>query len=469
MRCPSVVLVALACASALPITAPAWSASATTNGPAVIAPITLAELAGQWVADDWATSLETTRSPRAAAAVATALAFTLEPEGELYRLAITSFHEATWRLVQRADAAPGEELVLWMAANEATEVERRELTAVRLHLLRDPSGRIRGLRGALWGDDEVTFRRLDEPLERFVNRTVLAGSYREAMTGTRFTLLEAGVGEWPGGIARSYRVELDVHEACCDLVELGGDRYGFAWEEGVLRLYPSFYNPLGCPLSCASEPFAVLVPTVSQAWRGGARELPAAWALTRATMAPVGPSPAAWWTATGGGVELGFANPDLDPDPIGFNDPPFPISHLTPRRRCVASPGNAARDRVWIADDGSLAAYQTWSGSNTGLDVVDTVTCRTTASLDANGGEPAVDGTTITVDPVCQPEVAPADGVEAVALCAPAAIWRLRANGTVELLAEPSRARTRAMLGVDLAAPARVIAPYTGKARLGAP
>jgi hypothetical protein len=109
----------------------------------------------------------------------------------------------------------------------------------------------------------LTYVRLPDPLDAFVNRVVIAGRYQDA-EGLAYEFTEGGDANLPD---RSfvYEVSLDPGAAGCELIQnhrernpAGTDRIGFEWKAGELRLFKvSGRKP---PYKCAGKPFAVLMP-----------------------------------------------------------------------------------------------------------------------------------------------------------------------------------------------------------------
>ena len=107
----------------------------------------------------------------------------------------------------------------------------------------------------------LTYLRLSEPLETFVNRAVLAGKYQDA-NGQSYEFTDAGEAILPDR-SFQYEVSLDPNRASCELIlshrerePEGKERIGFAWKGPTLQLYEvTGKKP---PYKCKAAPFAVL-------------------------------------------------------------------------------------------------------------------------------------------------------------------------------------------------------------------
>lgn len=222
-------------------------------------------LVGAWVSESWAEALVSSRSPVRAADASPPLAFEVERAAFGWRLTVTSFHEAShWALVAVQAGSRAGEVTLVLDPAEDGEPDRSGRKRVAATLF-PAGGPPQGLRAALWSEDEaVSYRRLDGPLAAWVNRTLIAGEYRDAL-GRSWSFGIDGRARWPERTF-DYEVALDPSEAGCDYLqspdpqETGGQwRTGFAWHDGRLELYRIVYDQ-EVPISCAGKPFAMLTP-----------------------------------------------------------------------------------------------------------------------------------------------------------------------------------------------------------------
>jgi hypothetical protein len=107
----------------------------------------------------------------------------------------------------------------------------------------------------------LTYLRLNEPLDTFVNRLVIAGNYVDA-EGNAYAFTESGDAVLPDR-KFVYEVSLDPNNASCELLQShrerepqGKERVGFAWKGAELQLFAVTGKKR--PYKCAAKPFAVL-------------------------------------------------------------------------------------------------------------------------------------------------------------------------------------------------------------------
>jgi hypothetical protein len=107
----------------------------------------------------------------------------------------------------------------------------------------------------------LTYLRLNDPIDIFIDRLVIAGKYVDA-EGNSYEFTEGGDAVLPGR-KFIYEVSLDPASAKCEMVQShrerepdGKERVGFAWKGGDLQLF----NVSGskAPFKCDAKPFAVL-------------------------------------------------------------------------------------------------------------------------------------------------------------------------------------------------------------------
>jgi hypothetical protein len=235
----------------LPLAMLAWGL------PLEAAPPALHDLMGNWVAGKALRTILAKRSPHAA--VAESVTITPAVSGPGGRLAWSDGHEASWRTVLRLDASAPDRIVLITGPWEQEAPKQADLVRTSLRLERDAAGKVKAL---TFLDDTLVQAKgepwvhLDEPVPAYLNRRLLAGTYRDAQ-GRSWSFTPDGRAKWPDA-AFAYEVSIDESEADCDYIffakegEVGGTkRYGFRWANGRLRLYSIAYPEDGAaPIHC---------------------------------------------------------------------------------------------------------------------------------------------------------------------------------------------------------------------------
>lgn len=212
----------------------------------------LQDLTGIWTAGRNLETILAKRSPHAA----TAESVTISGQ----RLAWSNGHEASWRAIVRLESTPPDRAVLVAGPWEEEHPKPVDQIRIPLRLERDPAGRVKTLSfldGTLVEAHGQPWVRLDEPVPAYLNRRLLAGTYRDVQ-GKTWKFSPDGQAIWPGRSFR-YEVSTDDSEADCDYLfhekkgEVGGyKRYGFRWDQGTLRLYEIAYPDDGAaPIHCA--------------------------------------------------------------------------------------------------------------------------------------------------------------------------------------------------------------------------
>ncbi len=223
------------------------------------------DLEGTWIARDYLERLRNSRAPHATARQAAGIAIKIEAEGQTYPILITNFQKAILNFVIdiQPDVKPGS-FRLAVAKQDRPGLSSTDLTYIYFRGERDSEGMFQALSIAepnFAKKRYLTYLRLGDPLETFVNRSVLAGSYQDA-EGQSYEFSEAGDAVLPD---RSflYEVSLDPTRANCELIMShrerepeGKERIGFAWKGAALHLFEvTGRKP---PFKCKSKPFAVL-------------------------------------------------------------------------------------------------------------------------------------------------------------------------------------------------------------------
>jgi hypothetical protein len=223
------------------------------------------DLQGTWIARDYLERLRNLRAPHATARQATGIAIKIGQEGPTYPIVITDFQKAILNFVIdiQPDAKPGS-YRLAVAKEDRAGLSASDLTYIYFRGERDANGAFQTLSIAepnFAKKRYLTYLRLSEPLETFVNRAVLAGKYRDA-EGQSYELTEGGEAILPDR-SFQYEVSLDPKRASCELIishrerdPEGKERIGFAWRGATLGLYA--VTGKKAPFKCKTTPFAVL-------------------------------------------------------------------------------------------------------------------------------------------------------------------------------------------------------------------
>jgi hypothetical protein len=223
------------------------------------------DLLGTWIARDYLERLRNLRAPHATARQAAGIAIKIQQQGSTYQILTTNFQKAILNFVIdiQPDAKPGS-YRLAVAKEDRAALSASELTYIYFRGERDSNGVFQTLSIAEPNFAKkrfLTYLRLSEPLETFVNRAVLAGKYRDA-EGQSYEFTDAGEAILPDRTFQ-YEVSLDPSRASCELIishleraPEGKERIGFAWKGATLQLYEvTGKNP---PFKCKATPFAVL-------------------------------------------------------------------------------------------------------------------------------------------------------------------------------------------------------------------
>ncbi|MFA6954275.1 MAG: hypothetical protein WC538_00220 [Thermoanaerobaculia bacterium] len=398
------------------------------------AEVRASDLEGHWLSSRYIDALDQTRSLTNAAEIAIPLEVAIEPFGAGYRLFVSSFHEATWSAIVRVDQGEGDRCTLALGPYETVPVPSSALTKVAATLVRDRYGRVEKMQMAIWGEENVEFRRIEMPAEQFVNTMLLAGAWRD-LDGGHWSFDPKGTLTRPDGKVVSYSPSIDTSEACCDYLTIDGTRTGFALRDDTLWMYREFEDPEGCPISCdKTKPLHILIREVA-----GDAKSPVA--LTRVKLAPLSKD-GATWGASGRQVAVSLNNADGKADPEIFTEPPFVVTDRRSGAHCEIDGGIWERNAIWLSADESLLATVTFSGSNSTLSVYRTRDCKETASAPVDESTLRVDADRLEHTGICEPY-----GEDSWD-CFPAAIWRLGRDGSLDLLAEESARLTSGVFGV---------------------
>jgi hypothetical protein len=225
----------------------------------------LADLEGTWIARDYLERLRNSRAPHATARQATGVAIKIEKDGPTWPILITNFQKAILNFIidLQPDVKP-KSYRLAVAKQDRPGLSSTELTYIYFRGERDSQGQFQTLSIAepnFARKRYLTYLRLAEPLETFVNRAVIAGRYQDE-EGLSYEFTEAGDAILPER-SFAYEVSLDPTRANCELLVShrerepeGKERIGFAWKGAALQLFEvTGKKP---PYKCKAKPFAVL-------------------------------------------------------------------------------------------------------------------------------------------------------------------------------------------------------------------
>jgi hypothetical protein len=244
---------------------PEASAPAPAAPPARADRVRLTDLQGTWIAREYVERLRASRAPHATARQAAAIAIRIEPEGRTWPIVITNFQRAVLQTVidVQPDVKP-KSYRLVLAKEDRVGVSSQDVTYIYFRGERDADGKFRILSIAepTFGKKQfITYVRLNEPLDAFVDRVIVAGAYRDEH-GQDYRFTDTGEAILPDRTF-DYEVSLDPGNATCELLMShrerdpeGKERIGFEWRGKELRLYQ--VRGTKRPYRCESKPFAVL-------------------------------------------------------------------------------------------------------------------------------------------------------------------------------------------------------------------
>ena len=433
--------------------------------PAAAAPgraLAPADLEGDWLS---AKFLDAVRATRAPVSAPEPLALTVKRHGGGWRLVATNFHEGYWRTLKEVVTKADGTFALVVGPMEHEPEDPKELTRFPVSVAFGPSG-AETLTGKIWDSEgeKVTLRRLPGPRTPYLNRLVVAGTYRDE-DGRRWEFTEGGEARWPNEMFR-YELNLDSSEAGTDYVkrsdpsEPGGNRRtAFAWKDGLLRLSYVVYDR-DYPISAASRPFAVLRPEAPDAPAAAPKgPAPRGVALEKLPVEPLHEGEFDELVGGGARVEVHFREKGAKKMPPVLTAPPAIVRRLDRKGECRVDGGNWTPDAVWLSRDEKLLALVAFSGSSSELQLWDTATCRPVGSIDTSLGKVDVAGDRVTFSGGCE------WSDDTHGTCSPAAVYRLDDAGVPRKLAAESRELTRKTFGVAFDAPSEVEFPGGGYPR----
>ncbi len=263
-------LIALLSLSLLPAVAqdtPAQEqvAPAKPTPPRKINRVYLADLEGTWITRDYLERVRASRAPHATARGATGVAIKIQREGRSWPIVITNFQETVPEFIidVQPDKTP-RSYRLVLAKEDRPGISSADVTYLYFRGERSDDGVFRTLSIAepnFARKRYLTYLRLEDPLDAFINRAVIAGRY-QAADGDIYEFTEAGTAILPDR-EFAYEISLDPSTAKCEMIQShreqdpqGQERIGFAWKGAHLELYN--VNGKKTPYRCAAKPFAVL-------------------------------------------------------------------------------------------------------------------------------------------------------------------------------------------------------------------
>lgn len=225
------------------------------------------DLEGTWVSRDYLERLRVARAPHASARQATGVAIKIQKEGSSYPILITDFHRAILNAIidVQPDTSPGNYRLV-LAKEDRPGISASDTTIMQFRGERSANGSFTSLRikePNFAKGRFLTYVRLNDGLDNYINRVVLAGRYQDA-EGRSYEFTEGGEATLPDR-SFAYEISLDPTSAQCELIQNhrernsnGKERIGFEWKGAQLWLY----NTKGSkrPYKCEAKPFAVLTP-----------------------------------------------------------------------------------------------------------------------------------------------------------------------------------------------------------------
>jgi hypothetical protein len=240
--------------------------SALAQNPARKDRVFVRDIEGIWINEEYVRTLTTMRSPHAAARQVPPVVIAVKPEGRTHPIVVTDFNKAAINAVLEVepDAKPGfYRLVL---GTDDRPVASSEVKYLYFQGTRNAQGKFDRLRFAeiffmkgKWAD----YRLLTGEVNPFINRLVLAGSYRDDK-GRPWEFTEAGAARWPD---QKFNYELSLNDpgAGCEYLQTEGamsgadkKRYGFAWKGGKLSIFPA--KLADKKVRCETKAIAILTP-----------------------------------------------------------------------------------------------------------------------------------------------------------------------------------------------------------------
>jgi len=225
------------------------------------------DIEGTWISQVYMKQLQSTRSPLAAGSHTPPLVIKVQREQRSYPIVITDFHKAAMQFLIEIEPFGKAGTYRMVVAPEDGMVSSTDVTYVPFRGQKNAQGKFDTLSIAdpfLAKGKYLTFVRLPEALEAFVNRTVIAGKYQDR-EGRTYEFTQAGEAVLPDR-SFPYEVALDPRAGDCDLLHShperapeGKERLGFAWKGGDLQLFNT-KTLKGERYACEGKPVLVLTP-----------------------------------------------------------------------------------------------------------------------------------------------------------------------------------------------------------------
>jgi hypothetical protein len=224
------------------------------------------DIEGIWISEQYAKLLTTLKSPHTAAKKEPPVVIAIKREGRAYPIVVTDFNKASLQVVLdvEPDAKPGSYRLVIGADDRPMSSD--EVKYLYFQGAKNAQGRFDRLRIAelnfmqgKWADYVL----VPGELSAHLNRLVIAGKYRDDK-GVSWEFTDTGEARWP---ERKFMYELSLNDpgAGCEYLHTedakesdGKRRYGFAWKEGRLSIYPA--RLANRKVHCDAKPIVVLTP-----------------------------------------------------------------------------------------------------------------------------------------------------------------------------------------------------------------
>ena len=225
------------------------------------------DIQGTWISKAYMEKLQSTRSPHAAARHTPSLVVKIEKDGSVFPILITNFQNALLQFLIEVEPGGKPNTYRMVVSPEAGAVSASDVTYIYFRGQRNAQGKFESLSIAepnFAKKKYLSFVRLADALDPFVNRSVIAGKYHDEQGGA-YEFTDAGDAVLPDR-KFPYEVALDPAAASCDLLVSHPERapdakekLGFAWKGKQLALFKVTQKSEGRSV-CDSKPFALLTP-----------------------------------------------------------------------------------------------------------------------------------------------------------------------------------------------------------------
>jgi hypothetical protein len=225
------------------------------------------DIEGTWISQAYLQQLQATRSPRAAGSRTPPLVIKVQREERSYPIVITDFHNAAMQFLLEVEPNGKPGGYRMVVAPEDGAVSSADVTYIPFRGEKNEQGKFDKLSIAdpFFGKRKyLSFVRLPETLEAYINRAVIAGKYQDA-DGRSYEFTQAGEAVLPDR-SFPYEVALDPKAGNCDLLHShtsrapeGKERLGFAWKGSDLQLFKTKALKED-RYACEPKPFLVLTP-----------------------------------------------------------------------------------------------------------------------------------------------------------------------------------------------------------------